>query len=130
MSHTQDSQFIEQQRRRLETLRDELQRTLQGLEQDQQQLHRNREEPQDTADEAAELKQLDTDRAKRQVEALRLQEVERALEKIEQGSYGQSDVSGEPIPRERLEARPAALCTVEEEEQRERERRQQERAGR
>ena len=41
-------------------------------------------------------------------------QIERALKKIELGTYGLSDVSGKPIPRERLEAMPEAVLTVEE----------------
>ena len=36
-------------------------------------------------------------------------------EEIADGTYGFSDVSGSPIPRERLEAVPDAVCTFEEE---------------
>jgi DnaK suppressor protein len=36
------------------------------------------------------------------------------LQKIEDGTYGLSDTSGEPIPRERLEAMPEAIHTVSE----------------
>lgn len=53
----------------------------------------------------------------------RLQDVERALKKIDEGTYGLSDESGEPIPRGRLEAAPEALRTVEEQQGFERERR-------
>jgi DnaK suppressor protein len=45
----------------------------------------------------------------------RLQRVDRALEKIKEGTYGLSDISGKPIPGERLEAVPEAICTVDEE---------------
>lgn len=45
----------------------------------------------------------------------RLAIVERALKKLEGGTYGLSDVSGRSIPRERLEAIPEAICTLEEE---------------
>lgn len=45
----------------------------------------------------------------------RLQRVDRALEKIKEGTYGLSDISGTPIPGERLEAVPEAICTVDEE---------------
>jgi DnaK suppressor protein len=53
----------------------------------------------------------------------RLGEVDRALQKIKEGTYGLSDESGEPIPRGRLEAVPEALRTVEEQQRFERERR-------
>jgi DnaK suppressor protein len=44
----------------------------------------------------------------------RLTRIERALQKIEDGTYGFSDASGEPIPRERLEAMPEAIYTLSE----------------
>ncbi len=44
----------------------------------------------------------------------RLGNIERALKKIDEGSYGLSDGSGAPIPIERLEASPEALYTLEE----------------
>jgi DnaK suppressor protein len=40
--------------------------------------------------------------------------IERALEKIKDGTYGFSDVSGKPIPRDRLEAMPEAIFTADE----------------
>jgi DnaK suppressor protein len=43
----------------------------------------------------------------------RLALVERALSKIEDGTYGLSDVSGRPIAKERLEAMPEAIDAVE-----------------
>jgi DnaK suppressor protein len=45
----------------------------------------------------------------------RLERVNRALRKIEEGTYGLSDQSSKPIPRERLEAIPDALYTLSEE---------------
>ncbi|GAB3800632.1 TraR/DksA C4-type zinc finger protein [Virgibacillus kimchii] len=44
-----------------------------------------------------------------------LQEIEDALKRIEDGSYGYSQKSGKPIPFERLEAQPTAKYLVEEE---------------
>lgn len=44
----------------------------------------------------------------------RLAAIERALRRVEDGSYGRSVRSGEPIPDERLEADPAAELTVAE----------------
>ncbi len=41
-----------------------------------------------------------------------LRQIERALEKIDEGTYGVCDVSGEPIPKKRLEAVPYANMTV------------------
>lgn len=42
-----------------------------------------------------------------------LREVERALEKIAEGTYGICDLSGEEIAKKRLEAIPYATTTVE-----------------
>jgi DnaK suppressor protein len=44
----------------------------------------------------------------------RLAALDRALERVEDGSYGRSIRSGAPIPDERLEADPAAELTVQE----------------
>lgn len=41
-----------------------------------------------------------------------LRQIDRALEKIEEGTYGVCDLSGEPIPIKRLEAIPYATMTV------------------
>jgi RNA polymerase-binding protein DksA len=43
-----------------------------------------------------------------------LAQVNRALHRIEQGTYGLSEVSGKPIPIERLEAVPYATTLVDE----------------
>ncbi|WP_067725666.1 TraR/DksA C4-type zinc finger protein [Oceanobacillus damuensis] len=46
----------------------------------------------------------------------RLKEIEDALGRIEDGTYGLSEKSGKPIPEERLEVMPIARNLVEEEE--------------
>lgn len=46
-----------------------------------------------------------------------LRQIDRALEKIEDGTYGVCDISGKPIPMKRLEAIPYATMTVEAQEQ-------------
>ena len=43
-----------------------------------------------------------------------LAQVQKALARIEAGTYGTSEVSGKPIPRERLEAVPTATTLVDE----------------
>jgi RNA polymerase-binding protein DksA len=42
-----------------------------------------------------------------------LEKVERALRRMDQGTYGVCEVSGKPIPLARLEALPYATTTVE-----------------
>jgi DnaK suppressor protein len=49
-----------------------------------------------------------------------LRQVERALEKIEDGTYGACDITGEEIPKARLEAMPYAVTTVKAQEKLER----------
>ena len=44
----------------------------------------------------------------------RLDRIERALARLDDGTYGFSVRSGKPIPDERLEADPAAELTIEE----------------
>ncbi|MBS0621081.1 MAG: TraR/DksA family transcriptional regulator [Verrucomicrobia bacterium] len=45
-----------------------------------------------------------------------LRQIERALEKIEEGTYGVCDITGEEIPLARLEAIPYASMTVKAQE--------------
>jgi DnaK suppressor protein len=73
-----------------------------------------RREPGDVDSEDLYQDELDSGR----LEDLRaeLAAVERAEERLRDGTYGLSVESGEPIPDGRLEARPTAERTVEEEE--------------
>jgi DnaK suppressor protein len=50
----------------------------------------------------------------------RLAAIDRALKRLDDGTYGRSVRSGAPIPDERLEADPAAELTIEEARQAER----------
>ncbi len=45
-----------------------------------------------------------------------LRQIDRALEKIDEGSYGKCDLTGKAIPVKRLEAIPYACMTVEAQE--------------
>ncbi|WP_163526710.1 TraR/DksA family transcriptional regulator [Halobacillus ihumii] len=47
----------------------------------------------------------------------KLKEINAALDRIKDGSYGKSEKSGEPIPIERLKAMPTARMTVAEAEE-------------
>ena len=119
MANTElDQEFIQQQRRRLEELREEFTRTRDGLEEDQR--FRAEEEGDMTENDSGDMSQSlftrELDATVEEQVGRRLQHVERALEKIDEGTYGLSDDSGEPIPRGRLEAIPEAIRTVEEQE--------------
>lgn len=76
------------------------------------------DEPEDTGDAADDLQQDATDDALREGLRRTLHDIERAQARIEDGTYGKSVVSGEPIPDERLEAIPTAERTAEEEARR------------
>ena len=69
-----------------------------------------------TGDEAAELYEAEHDAG--QAESLRaeLAAVERAEQRLAEGTFGLSVESGEPIPDARLEAVPTAERTVAEQE--------------
>jgi len=73
-------------------------------------------DPDNSADEASNLFDRDRDLAAVENATRLLSKIDRALEKIEDGTYGLSDIDGTPIPVERLEAIPYAVTTVEQEE--------------
>ena len=120
-----DKAFVEKQSERLEELRAELARIVEGLEEDQQ----DRAEwegdmtENDSGDMSQSLFTREMDATVEQTMEKRLESVDRALQKIEEGTYGICDDTGEPIPRGRLEAMPEAIYTVEAQQRRERERR-------
>jgi DnaK suppressor protein len=125
MANTElDEKFVAQQRERLLELREELSRIQRGMEGDQ----RNRGEEQgdtqpDSGDESQDMFNREMDATIGEQAGQRLRDVERALEKVDEGTYGLSDESGEPIARGRLEAVPEALRTMDEQQSFERERR-------
>jgi DnaK suppressor protein len=71
-------------------------------------------EAEDNADAALALTEEGEDDAIAESMRDRLDAIERALHRLDEGTYGRSIRSGEPIPDERLEADPAAELTVEE----------------
>jgi DnaK suppressor protein len=120
-----DKEFVEKQRERLEELGAELARMVEGLEEDQQ--DRAESEGDMTENESGDMSQSlftrEMDATVEQTMEKRLESVDRALQKIDEGTYGICDDTGEPIPRGRLEAMPEAIYTVEAQQRRERERR-------
>ena len=71
--------------------------------------------PEDSGDQAADLERAETDEGLRQDLRSTLEAIQRAEARLEEGTYGVSVISGEPIPDGRLEAIPWADRTVEEE---------------
>jgi RNA polymerase-binding transcription factor len=120
--HAGDPAFLEQQRKRLTAMRDELssRRHVARITEDRTPRPEGAEE---IEDDAQKMAQGEVDDAVDGVEEQRLRSIERALAKIDEGTYGLSDLSGDPIPRGRLEAIPEAALTIQEEEAREKQRR-------
>jgi DnaK suppressor protein len=73
------------------------------------------EEPEDFGDQGDDLDQAGKDDAIRDDLRRTLEAIERAEQRLEDGTYGKSVISGDPIPDERLEALPWADRLVEEE---------------
>jgi DnaK suppressor protein len=71
-------------------------------------------EAEDNADAALALTEEGEDDAIAESMRDRLDAIERALRRLDDGTYGRSVRSGQPIPDERLEADPAAELTIEE----------------
>lgn len=113
-----DQEFIDKQRERLMELKAELERVRDGLDEDQR--FRGEEEEDFTEHDSGDMSQSlftrEVDATVEEQVERRLQHIQRALQKIEEGTYGLSDESGEPIPQGRLEAAPEAIRTVDEQQ--------------
>ncbi len=119
-----DREFVEKQKERLlqrkaelEQIREEAQEVARERSQEQQDF-----QP-DSGDQSQYIFEREVDTTLGQQFDRRLEDIKRALEKIEEGTYGFDDESGEPIPKGRLEAIPEAIYTIEGQQRRERERR-------
>ena len=116
-----DAAFIEKQLHRLNKVRDEIMAAARASESDEDNVrsesaNSGSREYEDDA-QRLDLLELEGNLVARDVQ--RLERVNRALEKIKEGTYGLSDASGQPIPRERLEAVPETILTFAEEKARE-----------
>ncbi len=108
-------EFIAKQRKRLEGLRSDLTGAADAAaaaEIDDQETRGA--EAQEYEDAAQSLERKEVLQAKHEIDQKRLSSIARALEKIELGTYGVSDVSGKSIPQARLEAMPEAVTTLDE----------------
>ena len=116
-----DAAFVEKQRQYLLRLRATLVAASAATESDEADVKGVRAGAAlELEEDAQELDALERDGNLVVRDVARLERVDRALKKIAEGTYGLSDSSGEPIPRERLEAVPEALYTLSEEKVRER----------
>ena len=111
-----DAAFIEKQRQVLTKLRAELSSAVRDEKAEEDAVKEESPGPREYEDDAQKLATLEVDGALRVRDLERLGRVDRALKKIEEGTYGLSDMSGLPIPRERLEVVPESVSTLAEEE--------------
>jgi DnaK suppressor protein len=116
-----DAAYLERKRRQLTKLRDELRKTTNAAEAEEGSIkNESALQAHEYEDDAQKLDMLEKEGSLVSRDVARLARVERALEKIADGTYGYSDVSGQRIPDDRLEAMPDALTTLAEQKASER----------
>ncbi len=101
---------------RLEEMRRQIMRTVEVSKKEVTAPDEAKGYSQHSADEGTDdfVKQVNLEVANKEFGLLR--QIDRALEKIAEGTYGVCDISGEPIPIKRLEAIPYAAMTVKAQE--------------
>ena len=107
---------IDHFKKRLEELRFQVTRALQGTKKEVTQPDEAKGYSQHSADEGTDdfVKNINLEVTSKEFSLLR--QIDRALEKIEEGNYGVCDITGEEIPLKRLEAIPYATMTVKAQE--------------
>jgi DnaK suppressor protein len=115
-----DKSFIEDQKKRLIQLRNELVDVADASASEEETLqYEAGGEAQEDADSAERMAIQENDEAQYHQNLKRLTQVQRALIRIDQGTYGYSEKSGKPIPRARLMEIPETTLTLEEARQEE-----------
>lgn len=116
-----DAAYLERKRRQLVKLRDELRNTSNAAEAEETNVKAESTlQAHEYEDDAQKLDMLEKEGNLVSRDLARLARVERALKKIDEGTYGYSDLSGQRIPDDRLEAMPDATTTLAEQKARER----------
>lgn len=113
-NHGFDTEFLAAQKKRLLGLRATLERSIQGATDDETDEMKANGGAREYEDDAQKLDALDRDGSIELRQAARIAEIDQALARIENGTYGTSIVSGKPIARARLEAVPEALWDAHE----------------
>jgi DnaK suppressor protein len=103
-------------KRRLLELKAQITQTIEGTKKDVTSPDESMGYKQHSADEGTDVfvKQVSLKVTDKEFGVLR--QIDRALEKIEEGTYGVCDLTGEEIPIKRLEAVPYAVMTVKAQE--------------
>jgi DnaK suppressor protein len=111
--------FLERQKRRLTELRKQILQVSRGQSNEEDAVNAaSSAEAREFEDDAQKLATLELEGNLQAADDDRLGNIERALQKIEDGTYGLSDASGAPISVERLEASPESLYTLDEQKSR------------
>lgn len=99
---------------RLESEREAIKARIAARSRDIQETVREESGVGDSADEAVRLDDREVEAHADDLDRATLAEINRALRRIDEGTYGLSEVSGKPIPMERLQAVPYAATLVNE----------------
>jgi RNA polymerase-binding transcription factor DksA len=99
---------------RLESERDAITSRMAERNRDSQETVRDESGVGDSVDQSTRLDDLDVEADEDALDRVTLAQIERALRRIEEGTYGKSEFSGKPIPKARLEAVPYAATLVDE----------------
>jgi DnaK suppressor protein len=114
-----DAAFLDRQKRRLTELRKQILQVRRGQSSEQDAVNaESNDGAREFEDDAQKLTTLELEGNLAAADDDRLSNIERALQKIADGTYGLSDGSGAPISVERLEASPEALYTLDEQKSR------------
>jgi RNA polymerase-binding transcription factor DksA len=95
-------------KQRLQAERDAIEARLGDNQQSVKETVRNENGVGDVEDEAHVLYDREEALGEEARDSQELAQINKALARIEQGTYGVSEVSGKPIPKDRLEALPSA----------------------
>jgi DnaK suppressor protein len=116
-----DAEYVDKKRYQLTKLRDELRKAASDVEGEELNIQNESTlQAREYEDDAQKLDMLETKGHLVARDLDRLTRVERALEKIQEGTYGFSDISGQRIPGDRLDVMPEAINTLSEQEASER----------
>jgi len=107
---------IEKFKKKLITMRNQITKTIQSQTEGVKELEESKGYSQHQADEGTDDFDKTISLEVSQKEFSILKQIDRALKKIEEGTYGICDISGKEISKARLEAIPYATMTVEAQE--------------
>ena len=114
-----DPAFLDRQKRRLTELRKQILQVRRGQVNEEAGVNEEASgQAREFEDHAQKLATLELEGNLEAADDNRLSNIERALQKIADGTYGLSEASGAPISIERLEASPEALYTLDEQKSR------------